>query len=109
MSQLDSDFQDDPQGVEIAATLYDNQMVEQQAKSMLFDLRLTESERKHPLWLKIETQLTINLAACRVANDENLPPLATERLRGKIEALKEFLQFAEEPTVEHPNDPDPGY
>jgi hypothetical protein len=109
MNRIEDDLQEDPEALEIAATLYDNRMVEAQAQPVNLRLQLTEAERGSGLWKKIEAQLQVNLATCRALNDENLNPLATADLRGKIGALKEFLQFAEEPTVEHPDTPDLGY
>lgn len=71
---------------------------------------LERHERDSALWLKIHNNLVIKLVGLRISNDSTLTALETERLRGRIEAVKEFLDMGKVPRLEeHSDTPDPGY
>jgi len=73
-------------------------------------LVLSENDLISPTWKKIQHFLVNYLNNDRIANDESLSALETERLRGKIERTKEILGLGEAANAEdNLEDPDPGY
>lgn len=64
---------------------------------------LTDVEKKSAVWLKLQAHLEARLLAARARNDAPLTPEQTQKLRGEIAALKEFLRLGEthQPVAEH--------
>lgn len=63
-------------------------------------MKLTEIEKHHALWRKIEDELTARLAVLREKNDGNLDVSETAKLRGQIVEIKRMLDWAKiDPTV----------
>lgn len=63
------------------------------------EFALTEAERSHPLWLKLEAHLKARLASkldalCRPVSEQE-----TARIRGHIEFLKAVIRLGNEPLV----------
>jgi hypothetical protein len=52
---------------------------------------LTDGERYHPLWLKIEKHLTERLGILRAKNDGALDETQTATIRGQIAEVKGLL------------------
>jgi hypothetical protein len=59
--------------------------------------RLLPHERTSPLWKSLERHMQERIAELRVCNDATLSPERTEKLRGRIEQLKELLALGNEP------------
>lgn len=59
--------------------------------------QLTPSEQQSDLWRKLKTELTKRLQTHREANDSQLAPDMTARLRGHIECLREIISIGDEP------------
>lgn len=53
-------------------------------------LVLSDAERDSTLWKRIAARLDARLAELREQNDYTISPLETEKLRGKIEIIKEL-------------------
>ncbi|HEY5808155.1 MAG TPA: hypothetical protein VIT67_09325 [Povalibacter sp.] len=53
-------------------------------------MNLTHEEKNSPLWHRLRTHLEERIAKLREENDKTQTPEGTERLRGKIAALKEL-------------------
>jgi hypothetical protein len=58
---------------------------------------LSEGERAHPLWKRLEAHFRKRLSDKRGKNDGPLSYEETLTLRGHIECLKGILQLGEEP------------
>lgn len=59
--------------------------------------RLAPHERASPLWKNLERHMQEQLAELRLWNDASVSPERTEKLRGRIEQLKELLKLGDEP------------
>lgn len=60
---------------------------------------LTEAERAHPLWLKLEAHFKARLASKLDALCRPQTEFETATLRGHIQLLKEAIRLGEEPPV----------
>jgi len=54
---------------------------------------LTEGERNHPLWRKLETHLQNRVVILRAKNDGPLDALQTATIRGQITEVKALLSY----------------
>jgi hypothetical protein len=57
------------------------------------ELKLTQTDRDSPLWKKIEAHITTRRDDLRRQNDKSRSPEATEKLRGRIAELNDFLKL----------------
>ncbi len=62
--------------------------------------RLTAAETNSPLWSELSQFLAKRLSVLRAENDNDIDPIKTARLRGKIAFAKELLALASEPAPE---------
>jgi ribosomal protein L30/L7E len=62
-------------------------------------LVLSDGERNHPLWLRIEADLKRHLEALRLRNDRVLLEAETAELRGRIAEVKRLINLGREPQV----------
>lgn len=60
-------------------------------------MKLTEGERMHPLWRKIEAHLNERLTTLRAQNDKVVSEQITADTRGRIAAVKDLLMIGIEP------------
>lgn len=58
---------------------------------------LTDSELGSPLWEKLEKHMKRELFTLRMLNDQPIEEVDTYFIRGKIQAIKDFLSLAEKP------------
>ena len=56
-------------------------------------MNLSEGERNHPLWLKIESHLKERIVILRAKNDGPLDTVQTATIRGQIEETKAMLAW----------------
>ena len=62
------------------------------------DFRLTDSERHHPLWVKLAAHFAARLHDLRGKNDDpNLTEAQTAALRGQINCLKGLIILGNDP------------
>lgn len=54
-------------------------------------LNLDQADKNSAAWQKVTSHLEARLDELRQQNDGNLDPIATARIRGKIELAKELL------------------
>lgn len=73
----------------LAREFYDEPMMVTMADDGL-GIVLSEQEMQSALWLKISAWMESRLSELREMNDYTSTPLETEKLRGKIELLKEL-------------------
>jgi hypothetical protein len=93
---------------QLATELYDNP--QHQQFPMEGDVALSEGDRGSAVWLRIKAILITRLEECRIENDKPLNEVETARLRGKIEAVQEFLWIGEDQSAEQdPDGPDLDY
>lgn len=83
-------------------------------KELVYDgapvLKLLDHERDTALWKKIEASVKKRIAELRISNDFPLSELDTARLRGKLSAMKEFLDTGKVPVPDDDSDsPSDGY
>lgn len=55
----------------------------------------TKQERESSLWAKLKLHLQLDLKELREENDNDLDPIETAKLRGRILSIKEFLSLGE--------------
>jgi hypothetical protein len=58
--------------------------------------KLLPRERNDALWIKIKTMVEVEIDTLRRKNDATSTDLQTEKLRGRIAALKDLLAIGEE-------------
>lgn len=58
--------------------------------------RLSSSERSSQFWIKVSRELEKLLESARKRNDDTMNDQDTQRLRGKISAYKEILEFGKD-------------
>lgn len=56
-------------------------------------MNLSEGERNHPLWLKIESHLKERIVILRAKNDGPLDTVQTATIRGQIAETKAMLAW----------------
>lgn len=61
---------------------------------------LTDGERHHPLWLKLEAHLQARVAILRAKNDGPLDALQTATIRGQITEVKALLSYGAAPLLD---------
>ena len=61
---------------------------------------LTDVERHHPLWLKLEAHLQARVAILRAKNDGPLDALQTATIRGQITEVKALLSYGAAPLLD---------
>lgn len=61
---------------------------------------LTDGERHHPLWLKLEAHLQARTAILRAKNDGPLDALQTATIRGQITEVKALLSYGAAPLLD---------
>jgi len=59
-------------------------------------MKLDKHETQTALWQKLESHLSGRLADLRTANDGDLDPIQTSRLRGRIVELKALLALSKD-------------
>ena len=59
-------------------------------------MKLTDAEKVSPLWIKIKEHVEQRIKDHRASNDKTQPVEATEKLRGRIEELKDLLKLEKE-------------
>lgn len=57
---------------------------------------LSESEKLHPIWLRLKAHLTNKLDILRRRNDGALDPIPTAELRGHIRCLKATIALGDD-------------
>lgn len=60
-------------------------------------MNLTEGEKNHPVWQKIEAHLQNRVIILRAKNDGPLDPLQTATIRGQIAEAKALLSYSTMP------------
>lgn len=60
-------------------------------------MRIEPHEMRSALWLKLQAHYSAQLDMLRRKNDGDMPPDQTQRLRGRIAQVKEFLALSGEP------------
>lgn len=83
-------------------------------KTLAYDgkpvIKLSQNERDSALWKKIRAAVQQRISELRISNDFPLNELDTARLRGKLSAMKEFLDTGTVPLPENDADsPEDGY
>lgn len=63
-------------------------------------LVLTDGERHHPLWLKLEAHLQTRAGILRAKNDGPLDSLQTATIRGQITEVKALLSYGATPILD---------
>lgn len=64
-------------------------------------MKLTTSERDTDLWRKISAELDARLKQLRAENDKSMSEAETEKLRGRIAEVKNFISMGvEKPVIE---------
>ena len=61
---------------------------------------LTDGERSHPLWAKLDAHLQARMAILRAKNDGPLDPLLTATIRGQITEVKALLSYGTAPLLD---------
>lgn len=61
---------------------------------------LSESEKRHPLWIKLANHLKAKLSELRSRNDGPLDADETAKLRGQIQCLRGLLALGDEPPTD---------
>ena len=59
-------------------------------------MKLDKHETQTALWQKLESHLSGRLADLRTANDGDLDPIQTARLRGRIVELRSLLDLSKD-------------
>jgi hypothetical protein len=59
-------------------------------------MKLTFSDKQSSTWIKLAKHIDEEVAILREKNDNDLDPIATARIRGRILALKKILSLAAE-------------
>lgn len=60
-------------------------------------MKVSDLERRTPLWLALQDHLNTRLAELRAQNDGELSPDKTAALRGRIAEVKALLALGQEP------------
>ena len=60
------------------------------------DFKLTESEKAHPLWLRLRQHLQDQLYTLRSRNDADMDEAQTASLRGRIAMLKSIIALGDD-------------
>jgi hypothetical protein len=95
---------------QLAEQLYDSPMAPAEEAVLEAVFQLNEIERDSQLWQKIDGMLLRLLQIYRQSNDLPQDAVATARIRGKIEMIKEFRRIGEPPPADDdPDAPDLGY
>lgn len=58
------------------------------------DFKLEPSDRTSPTWIRLEAHLKARIELCHLQNDQDLDPVATAKLRGRITELKALLALS---------------
>lgn len=61
--------------------------------------KLSDGERNHPLWLRLEAHMKERLEQLRVQNDKPQSELDTAALRGQIAEMKRFINLGKPPQI----------
>lgn len=61
---------------------------------------LTDGERNHPLWCKLDEHLQARLLILRAKNDGPLDALQTATIRGQITEVKALLSYGAVPLLD---------
>ena len=62
-------------------------------------IQLTDGERLHPLWLKLEAHFIESLNTLRCKNDGLISEQETNFRRGQIDQVKAFIALGKEPPI----------
>lgn len=62
---------------------------------LLDRFELTDGERMHPLWVRLDAHLKTQLQRLRERNDRSQSEQETARIRGHIECLKVMMRLGE--------------
>lgn len=67
-------------------------------------MKIEQHELRSSLWRRLQAHYEAQLELLRRKNDGDMTPEQTQRLRGRIAQVKEFLALATEPDIGAPTD-----